>query len=128
MRRPGRRAPKPNAKMKTLATAMLFEAEKLFEMASGLDTVVRDEVSEGLAFVVYAAFDTLAIAECVSDFDHVDFIQHKTYEWFREKGFVEWFCAGASTLFRTTPRSFFRVKAIKARSGKATLLTREKVG
>jgi len=128
MKRFKRRRPKPNAKLKTLATAMLFEAETLFGMATDLDTAVRDEVHEGLAFVVYAAFDTLAIAECVSDSDHVAFIQQKTYEWFRDKGFVEWFCAGASTLFRTTPRSFFRVKAVKARSGKATLLTREKVG
>ena len=85
-------------------------------------------MSEGIAYIVYAAYDTLGIAECVSDFDSGAYIQQKTYEWFRKREYVEWFCAGASTLFKTTPRCFFRFKAAKAKSGKATILTAEKVG
>jgi hypothetical protein len=128
LRRVTMRKATPSAKMHAVADAMLKHAQEVLDLASGLDTAVRDEVAEGLAYVVYAAYDTMGIAECVSDFDAVAFIQAKTYEWFRERGFVEWFCAGASTLFRTSPRSFFRMKVRKARSGKATIISREKVG
>ena len=126
LRRVTMRSPKPSPKMKAVAVAMLTQAEDLFDLASGLDTEVRDDVSEGLAYVVYAGYDTMAIAECVSDCDHVAYIQAKTYQWFRSRGFVEWFCAGASTLFKTSPRMFFRhTKATKVPGG--VKLTKEKV-
>jgi hypothetical protein len=115
--------------MAALAQSMLDQAEAMLLSASNLDTAVRDSVSEGLAFLVHAAFDTRAIAECVSEFDMGPYIQHCTYQWFRDRGYVEWFCAGASTLFRTSPRCFYRMKVRKAPSGKAVVITRgEKVG
>lgn len=122
------RQPKVDPKLKAHAESMLAQAQAMFDAANGLDTEVRDTVAEGLAFIVHSAYDTLSIAECVSASDDVAFIQARTYEWFRERGFVEWFCAGASTLFKTTPRSFFRIKTAKARSGKAVVFSREKVG
>lgn len=116
-----------NVTMDKLATSMLERAQALFEESSGLDTAVRDIVAEGLARIVHAAYDTRGCAQCVSDFDFAPYIETKTYEWFRERGFVEWFCVGASTLFKTSPRSFFRVLAKQAKSGKAMILTHEKV-
>ncbi len=127
-RRITHRVPKMNARMQALGQSLLDQAQSAFELSADLDTAVRDDIAEGLAFIVYAAYDTIAIAECVSDFDSVSFIQQKTYEWFRSREFVEWFCVGASTLFKTTPRCFYRMKVAKAKSGKATVITREKVG
>lgn len=124
-RRITHRKPSYSAKMDTLANMMLSEAQALFRDSANLDTAVRDIVSEGLARIVYAAYDTKACAECVSDFDSIAYIQTKTYEWFRERGFVEWFCAGASTLFRTSPRDFFRMKATQLK--KAVRITKEKI-
>ncbi len=113
--------------MQALASAMLLEAQILFESASNLDTAVRDIVYEGLARIVYAAFDSQACAQCVSDFDSISYIQTKTYDWFRQREFVEWFCVAASTLFNNSRRDFFRYRTEKAKSGKAIVITREKV-
>lgn len=124
--REARRDPKLDA----VAQSMFDQAEAMLLTASSLDTAVRDSVSEGLAFLVHAAFDTRAIAECVSEFDMGPYIQQNTYQWFRDRGFVEWFCAGASTLFKTSPRCFYRMKFRKAsgKDPKATIISREKVG
>jgi len=117
-----------NATMAKYAAYLLGQADELFKGAANLDTAVRDIVYEGLARIVYAAYDTKSCAEGISDFDHVAYIQQRTYEWFRSREFVEWFCVGASTLFRTSPREFYRIGRAKAKSGKATILTAEKVG
>ncbi len=123
-----RREPKPNATLNKLADSMLERTESLWKDAAQLDTAVRDDVAKGLAYVIYAAYDTKAIAECISDFDSVDYIRTKTYEWFRGHGFVEWFCAGASTLFCTSSRMWFRVKATPNKKAKTVTLSREQVG
>lgn len=125
MRRVTQRRPKINLKMRALAASMLEQAQAIFDQSANLDTAVRDIVSEGLARIVFAAYDTSACAECVSDFDSVAYIHTKTYEWFRARGFVEWFCVGASTLFLTTPRNFYRYKVNRA--NKAVRIKREKV-
>lgn len=125
-RRVAQRRPKFSVKSAELATSMLNHAEALLNAAANLDTSVRDIVSEGLARIVYAAYDTEACAQCISDFDSTAYIQTKTYEWFRDRGFVEWFCAGASTLFSTSPRHFFRFRTRQAK--KAIVITREKLG
>lgn len=125
MRRITQRRPKISLKLRALAASMLDQAQTLFDASADLDTDVRDTVAEGLARIVYAAYDTSAIAECVSDFDCVPYIQTKTCEWFRQRGFVEWFCVGASTLFRTSPRNFFRYKVTPGK--KVTRIKREKV-
>lgn len=117
------RAPRYNKTMDALATKMLDQAQALFEQSADLDTAVRDVVHEGLAYIVHSAYDTQAIAKCVSDFDSAAYIQQKTYEWFRSHEFVEWFCVGASTLFSTTPRMFFRYKTTS--NGKAVKIERQ---
>jgi len=114
--------------MLMLSDSMLQQAESLLQQSSDLDTAVRDTVADGLARIVFSAYDTRAVAECVSDFDSGPYIQAKTYEWFRERGFVEWFCAGASVLFRTTPRLFYRIRVKAKPKQHVTVLAKEKVG
>ncbi len=128
MRKVPYRKAKYSARLAARSAAMLDHAQQLFDGAADLDTAVRDSVYEGLARIVYAAYDTKGCAECISDFDFAGYIEQRTYEWFRERGFVEWFCVGASTLFRNSPREFFRIRTAKAKSGKATVITKEKVG
>lgn len=120
------RRPKFNKTMDDLGNAILAQAQELFEKSNSLDTAVREVVHDGLAYIVHAAYDTIACANCISDVDFGPYIQAKTYEWFREHGFVEWFCVGASTLFQTTPQCFFRYHVEKKKN--ATVFKREKVG
>lgn len=126
LKRRAYRQPRINRSMGVVAEVMLADAQKLFELSADLDTAVRDVVYEGLARIVYAAYDTRAVAECVSDFDCAPYIQEKVYQWFRDHEFVEWFCVGASTLFKTSARCFFRVRRKKVKG--VTILTHEKVG
>jgi hypothetical protein len=124
-RRQYNRKPRRDQSLADLSAKMLDRAQHLFDESADLDTAVRDVVYEGLAYIVYAAFDTRAVAECVSDFDCGPYIQQHTYQWFRDHEFVEWFCAGASTLFKTTPRCFFRFR--RANKGKPAVMKVEKV-
>ena len=117
--------PRPNAKLNEHALAMLDRAEWLLVSAKNLDTAPRDVVAEGLAYIVYAAFDTLAIAECISNSDLTAYIHQRTYMWFRNRGFLEWFCAGASTLFRTSDPVFFRESLVtQLKGGKGVRIKR----
>jgi len=120
------RMPRKAPHLIKLAAQMLARSEELFRATGDLDTFVRDVVSEGLARLVYAAYDTKAIGECIADFDSADYIAEKTSEWFRSRGFAEWFCNGAATLFRTSRRDFFRTKVMHRK--KVTILKKEKVG
>lgn len=122
------RKPKVNKGLDLLGQDLLAEAQSLFERTTDLDTAVREVVHDGLAYIVHAAYDTLACANCVSDLDFGTYIQTKTYEWFRDRGFVEWFCVGASTLFQTTPRSFFRYRVSVPKGKGCTVIKREKIG
>lgn len=94
------------------ADELLQHAQEIFDMSSNWDTAVRDSVSEGLSFIVNAAYDCRA---CGMDFantqEWMTFIESATAQWFRDRGFVEWFCAAAASGFRTTPpRHLARVK------------------
>ena len=100
------RAPRVNQAMNDAGYAMLDYAEKIYKHAQGLDTGVRDSVSTGLAAIVTAAYDSLAIGQAVPNDSRESFIASSTAKWFREKGFMEWFCIGASSEYRTSlPRS-----------------------
>ena len=91
------------------ADKMLTYCREVFELSNGFDTAVRDSVSSGLAYLVHAAFDCRAIALDFKDFESSNvFIDNSTAEWFRERGYVEWFAAGAASLFNTTPRRILR--------------------
>jgi hypothetical protein len=125
VRRKFHRRPRPSDILRKTADSMLDHAERLLATSNGLDTAVRDIVSEGVARIVYAAYDTMSLAVCLDAEQHVDYIQTQVYQWFRTRGFVEWFCAGSSTLFRTTPREFFRTKVSEGK--KVVRFKKEKI-
>lgn len=89
------------------ADKMLTHVQAVFDLASGFDTAVRDSVSDGLAYLVYAAFDCRAIALELKDFESINsFIDGSTAEWFRQRGYAEWYCCGAGAMFHTSrPRT-----------------------
>lgn len=72
-------------------------------LASGLDTAVRDSVAEGLSHVVFAAYDSRAIAKQLQGDECNSFRAGAAAEWFRKHGFVEWFCQAAACGFRADP-------------------------
>jgi hypothetical protein len=78
-------------------------AEAIFKECSGLDTAMRDITHDGLARLVYVAYDTLACNQDWPPEQQQAFIEHSTAEWFRSRGFVEWYCIGASHCFSRIP-------------------------
>ncbi len=109
-----------------LAKQYLDYAGEIFEASSGLDTMVADSVLEGLAYIVHAAYDSQACSIPLEDSFH-EFVETKTEQWFTSRGCSDWFSKGAAVLFNTSRREVFHILRRKARSGKATLLTRVKV-
>ena len=93
-----------------VARELLDAAGGIFKISSDLDTTVRDSVAEGLARIVHAAYDSQALSLCL-DLDAFDgFIRSSTEEWFRSRGFAEWFCVGAGNQFQTT---LYPIRAMK---------------
>lgn len=83
--------------------ALLNLAYEAWQKADGLDTAVRDEVAEGVARIVRAGYDCLAsnIPYHTTD-EWMAFIDHATAEWFRDRGFAEWFCIAAARGFNSS--------------------------
>ena len=94
LRKATHRFPSPSAvaAYRAQADRYLKQVSEIFKDSANLDTAVRDSISTGLASIVHAAHDCLAWA----------FIESSTAEWFRTRGFAEWFCAGAANLFCTS--------------------------
>ena len=103
-----------------VARELLEHAERIFELSDGLDTAVRDVIADGLANIVHSAFDTQSIAANIPNEGSHGYIVSNTEEWFRDRGFAEWFCHGAGQLFTTSrPRilseRIFKVRRVSAK-------------
>lgn len=85
------------AQMKKRGKWLLAQCERILVGAGAFDTSVRDTIAEGLAHVVYAAQDCLAIGQNLNGNRFTAFIAKNTRQWFRDRGFVEWFAMGAAT-------------------------------
>jgi hypothetical protein len=97
-------SPTEKKRWNTAAEKLLTHARELFDESANFDTAVRDSMATGLAYIVHAAFDCRSIALDFQDFEGMtSFIDNSVAEWFRERGYVEWFAAGAASLFNTTP-------------------------
>jgi hypothetical protein len=100
---------KPDMALNQRSMRLLELAERIYEETQELDTAMRDVVAEGLARIVYVAYDTQAMANNVHDLKHHDFIQVSAFEWFKSHEYVDWFAQGASCLFQTSlPNSIKR--------------------
>ena len=99
-----------------IAATLLQTADEAFKASAGLDTAVRDSISQGLAHVVEAAFDSEAVARGYEGIDFDVFVLKATAQWFREREYTEWFCEAAAVCFRSSrPRTNFTVSFSKAR-------------
>ena len=95
-----------NKKMADLGKWLLQIAEEIRVKASGLDTSVRDSVSEGLAYIVQAGNDCTAQNLDLTTDQWMSFIDNATADWFRSRGYAEWFCLAAASSFRKSrPRT-----------------------
>jgi hypothetical protein len=86
---------------------LLAQAGAIWSESDLLDTAVRDDISTGLAHLVHAAYDSIANSMNIPDATAwMSFIDNATAEWFRERGFAEWFCLAAACSFNTSrPRT-----------------------
>ena len=114
------------------AEEILADCDRIFEAADTLDTAVREDVSTGLAYLLYSAYDSQACSLGLEGEAFCSFSANATAEWFRQRGFAEWFCIGAGTLFNASrPRikaDFDRVIVRRRRLDRKKKKKPEKVG
>jgi len=105
-----------NKALNDCGTSLLEHAEELWRKADGLDTAVRDEVAEGVAFIVRAGYDCLAtnIPYHTTD-EWMAYIDHATAEWFRDRGFAEWFCIAAARGFNSSRPRIREERVVRVR-------------
>lgn len=97
--------------LENLQTDLLESAERLFRASATLDTDVRDTLADGLARLVYVAYDCEAMNLNKGTLDD-SFNAHRewsTEKWFRDRGFADWYARGAATLFHTMRLPSFRL-------------------
>lgn len=103
------REKKFNKAMDDRGNQLLRLAQVTWDAAEGLDTAVRDEIAQGVAFIVRAGYDCLASNLDVSVDSRMRYIDHSTEEWFRAREFAEWFCIAAARGFDSSrPRNVDR--------------------
>ena len=92
-----------NKRLNDCGKNLLEHAEEIWRKADGLDTAVRDQIAEGVAQIVRAGYDCLATNIPYQTTDAwMAYIDHATAEWFRGRGFAEWFCIAASCGFNSS--------------------------
>ena len=110
------RRPRPDSKYnKDLLLTyelLLGRAERTMNQTDLLETAVRSEISTGLAYLVRAAYDCKAATMHLDMAASFAFIETSTAEWFRWRGFAEWFCQAAAAGFNTSrPRTLREMQA-----------------
>lgn len=99
------RKPRFNHALDKRGKRLLQMAEELWKQADGLDTAVRDNIAEGLGRIVMAGYDCLASNLSLDTDEWMSFIDNSTADWFRNRGFAEWFCIAAANGFnKSRPR------------------------
>ena len=93
-----------------LARYLLAECDQIFDSVASLDTAVRDIASDGIARLLHVAYDTQACSLGLEAEANWAFIESSTAEWFRTRGYAEWYCQGAAMLFHTSrPRTLAEI-------------------
>lgn len=96
-----------------VAQNLLRTADALWQWSDSLDTAVRDVVSDGIAHILHAAYDSQAVSLGFDDAAFRAFISGSVAEWFRCRGFAEWYCQGAGTLFNTSRPRELRIRVVR---------------
>lgn len=113
-----RRMHKPSAqqlaKHKAEGNKLLERCEDIWTAADLLDTAVREDIAQGLAYLVHSAYDSIATSMAIDNTEGwISFIDYATGEWFRQRGFAEWFCLAAGQCFHTSrPRTLAERKVV----------------
>ena len=105
------RKPRFSKALAALQEHLLREAESIFDESRALDTDVRDTLADGLARLVYVAYDCEALNKDFGD-EEDGFNAHRewaTEKWFKDRGFADWYAKGAATLFHTMRLPSFRM-------------------
>ncbi len=97
-----RPSPQANKRYNDLADRTLAKCEQIWEDAGYLDTAVRDTIADGIAYLLYSAYDCRAVALGLKDEEFVAYPGSCVAAWFRQRGFAEWYCLAAANLFRTS--------------------------
>ena len=94
---------------------MLSHANAAWANSDTLDTIMRDILADGLARLVFVAYDTLAVARRLPGDQQQDFIMANTRAWFEKRGFVSWYCDAAASCFtrNVLPKRVLKTKAKK---------------
>jgi hypothetical protein len=88
------------------AIRLLDTCDQLWEISTTLDTAVGSTILDGIARLVYAAYDSQACSLGLDGAAFSAFISSSTAEWFRDRGCAEWYCLGAGNMFHTSrPRT-----------------------
>lgn len=114
-RRVTQRKPRFNKTMADLGKWLLDTAEEIHRKSQILDTGVRDSVSEGLAYIVQAGNDCVASNLDLTTEQWMSFIDNATADWFRIRGYAEWFCIGAACQFRKSRPRILTEMTVKVR-------------
>ena len=114
MKQPNRRK-RFNKQMQDMGRFLLDSSEEIWHKAQGLDTAVRDDIAEGLAHVVHAGYDCLASNHDLTTEGWMSFIDTATADWFRSRGFAEWFAIAAANGFRCSRPRILSERVVKVR-------------
>ena len=107
------RKPRFNKALDRAGRKLLDMAAEIWKDAAGFDTAVRDQIAEGLAYIVHAGYDSIALNLNLASEAWMAYIDNATAEWFRNRGFAEWFCLAAANGFRNSrPRILSDIKVI----------------
>ena len=127
--KPGPPKPGPIKSLEWYADETLRACGERWEAASGLDTAIRDDVAQGLAYLVYSAYDSISCSRGIGwgsdDYSAgYAYVAGSTAQWFRERGFAEWFCIAAGCLFnnqrpRLKSEVFHKIRRVPAKKRKA---------
>jgi hypothetical protein len=111
----GRRRFVFSKRLQATADFLFKSANDLLEKCGSLDTAMRDTLADGLARIVYVAYDTEASNQRTSgDYEQqARQIEENVSSWFRARGFAEWYCLGAAHCFsRVPPRTRAEMDAL----------------
>jgi hypothetical protein len=118
MRRVTNRKKRFSKQMADIGRFLLDSSEEVWRKAQSLDTAVRDDIAEGLAHVVHAGYDCLASNHDLTTEGWMSFIDNATADWFRDKGFAEWFALAAANGFRCSRPRILSERIVKVRRSK----------
>ena len=98
------RRPYFSKELAALQADLLATAERIWKASTHCDTAVRDTVADGLARLVYVAYDCEGVNKGLGSSYDDSFDAHRewsTEKWFKDHGFADWYAKGAATLFHT---------------------------